>query len=104
MDKNEILEKSRREYQREMSDEREKQVQLNALQHGSKVSFVVLLLLHIFHGVRGIPSYDLEILFWSAQAAGLLYLILKKEKGNLVPLLASLAFLAYNLVKFFTQG
>jgi len=87
-----------------MRDEPEKQIYLNTFRHGCNVSFAFLLFLHIFHDIRGIPSYDLRILFWSAQAAGFLYLIVKKENGNWISLLMSLAILAYNLVKFFAQG
>ena len=92
MEKQEILEKSRRENRN--GDERERTVRVQ----GESFS----LLFVVWKRIHGLPDADVLAMFWTACAASRLYrLTQRRNTSDVVTLLISLAFLIWNLVQFF---
>ena len=88
MEKQEILEKSRRENQK--GDERERTIRMEG------ESFSLLFVL---------PHEDVLTMFWTACVANRVYrLARRRNTSDIVTLLISLAFLIWNLVKFFQMA
>ena len=103
MEKQEILEKSRRENRK--GDEREMDHP-----HGGGVLQPAL---RVFDGpdsltwkrVHGLPHEDVLTMFWTACVANRVYrLARRRNTSDIVTLLISLAFLIWNLVKFFQMA
>ena len=91
MEKQEILEKSRRENQK--GDERERTIRMEG------ESFSLLFVVH------GLPHEDVLTMFWTACVANRVYrLARRRNTSDIVTLLISLAFLIWNLVKFFQMA
>ena len=103
MNKEEILEKSRRE--NKDRDEMERAVYIEG--ESFSVLFVFLLGLVLIHlkRCRGLPAADVFSMFWMSCVANRLYRLTKRRSiSDVITLLISLAFLVWNLVQFFTQG
>ena len=103
MEKQEILEKSRRENQK--GDERERTIRMEG--------GVLQPALRVFDGpdsadleaVHGLPHEDVLTMFWTACVANRVYrLARRRNTSDIVTLLISLAFLIWNLVKFFQMA
>lgn len=98
--KEEILARSRRENRG--GDERERTVRIQ----GESFSLIFVLLMGLvlltWKRVHGLPAEDVLIMFWTASAASRIYrLVQRRNTSDMVTLVICLAFLGYNLVKFF---
>lgn len=103
MEKQEILEKSRRENQK--GDERERTIRMGGgvLQPALRVLMGLILL--TWKRVHGLPHEDVLTMFWTACVANRVYrLARRRNTSDIVTLLISLAFLIWNLVKFFQMA
>ena len=99
-DREEILARSRRENR--MGDEREKAVRIEGESFSLIFIFLMGLILLVWKRTHGLPDEDVLIMFWTATAASRVYrLFRRRDTSDVVTLLICLAFLGYNLVKFF---
>ena len=100
MEKQEILEKSRRENRN--GDERERTVRVQGESFSLVFVLLVGLVLLVWKRTHGLPDADVLAMFWTACAASRLYrLTQRRNTSDVVALLISLAFLIWNLVQFF---
>ena len=100
MERQEILEKSRRENRR--GDERERSVRIEGESFSLLFVFLMGLVLLLWKRAHGLPDEDVLCMFWTACVANRVYrLTRRRDASDVVTLLISLAFLAWNLVKFF---
>ena len=100
MDKDEVLSRSQKENQ--LGDEREKTIRIQ----GESFSLIFVFLLGIvllgWKRAHGLPDEDVLAMFWVSCVANRLYRLTRRRNvSDIVTLLISLAFLGYNLVKFF---
>ena len=100
MEKQEILEKSRRENRN--GDERERTVRIQGESFSLLFVLLVGLVLLVWKRTHGLPDADVLAMFWTACVANRLYrLTQRRNTSDVVTLLISLAFLIWNLVQFF---
>ena len=100
MEKQEILEKSRRENRN--GDERERTVRVQGESFSLLFVLLVGLVLLVWKRTHGLPDADVLAMFWTACVANRLYrLTQRRNTSDVVTLLISLAFLIWNLVQFF---
>lgn len=103
MNKDDILEKSRRENAGQ--DEMEKTIRIEGESFSLTLTLMMGLILVIFNHLRGLSSNAVFIMLWTSCVSRQLYRLTKRrEKWDLVLLIASLAFLLFYVVKYFTQG
>lgn len=103
MNREEILEKSRQENQGR--DERERSVQIQGDSFSLLFVFGLGLILAAWKQVHGLPAADVLSMCWMSCAASRIYrLAQRRSASDMAALLVLLAFLAYNLIQFFTQG
>ena len=103
MEKQEILEKSRRENQK--GDERERTIRMEGESFSLILVFLVGVVIVIFSRLHGLPANSVLAMFWASCVGNRLYRLTKRRNtSDVVTLLISLAFLAWNLVRYFTQG
>ena len=100
MERQEILEKSRRENRN--GDERERTIRIEGESFSLLMALLMGLVLLAWKRAHGLPDEDVLCMFWTACVANRLYrLTRRRNASDIVTLLISLAFLGYNLVKFF---
>ena len=100
MERQEILEKSRRENRN--GDERERTIRIEGESFSLLFALLMGLILLVWKRVHGLPDEDVLCMFWTASVANRVYrLTRRRDTSDVVTLLLSLAFLAWNLVKFF---
>ena len=100
MERQEILEKSRRENRN--GDERERTIRIEGESFSLLMALLMGLVLLAWKRAHGLPDEDVLCMFWTACVANRLYrLTRRRDTSDVVTLLLSLAFLAWNLVKFF---
>ena len=100
MERQEILEKSRRENRN--GDERERTIRMEGESFSLLFALLMGLILLVWKRAHGLPDEDVLCMFWTACVANRLYrLTRRRDTSDVVTLLLSLAFLAWNLVKFF---
>lgn len=100
MERQEILEKSRRENRN--GDERERTIRIEGESFSLLFVFLVGMVLLFWKRAHGLPDEDVLCMFWTACVANRVYrLTRRRDTSDVVTLLLSLAFLAWNLVKFF---
>ena len=100
MEKQEILEKSRRENRN--GDERERTVRVEGESFSLLFVLLVGVVLLVWKRTHGLPDADVLAMFWTACVANRLYrLTQRRNTSDVVTLLISLAFLIWNLVQFF---
>ena len=93
----EILERSKRENRN--GDERERTVRVQG--ESFSLIFVFLMGLIAWKRFHSLPDEDVLVMFWTSCAASRIYrLTQRRNASDIVTLGISLAFLAYNLVKF----
>ena len=98
--KEEILARSRRENRG--GDERERTVRIQGESFSLIFVFLMGLVLLAWKRAHGLPAEDVLIMFWTATAVGRIYrLAQRRNTSDAVTLAICLAFLGYNLVKFF---
>ena len=100
MERQEILEKSRRENRN--GDERERTIRIEGESFSLLFALLMGLILLVWKRAHGLPDEDVLCMFWTACVANRIYrLTRRRDTSDVVTLLLSLAFLAWNLVKFF---
>ena len=100
MERQEILEKSRRENRN--GDERERTIRIEGESFSLLFALLMGLILLFWKRAHGLPDEDVLCMFWTACVANRLYrLTRRRDTSDVVTLLLSLAFLVWNLVKFF---
>ena len=99
MERQEILEKSRRENRN--GDERERTIRIEGESFSLLFALLMGLILLVWKRVHGLPDEDVLCMFWTACVANRVYrLTRRRNTSDIVTLLISLAFLIWNLVKF----
>ena len=100
LSREEILEKSRRENRN--GDERERTIRIEGESFSLLMALLMGLVLLAWKRAHGLPDEDVLCMFWTACVANRLYrLTRRRDTSDVVTLLLSLAFLVWNLVKFF---
>ena len=100
MERQEILEKSRRENRN--GDERERTIRIEGESFSLLFALLMGLILLVWKRVHSLPDEDVLCMFWTACVANRVYrLTRRRDTSDVVTLLLSLAFLVWNLVKFF---
>ena len=103
MNKEEILAKSRKE--NVLQDEMERTVRIEGESFSLILVFLVGVVIVIFNRLHGLPPNSVLAMFWAFCVGNRLYRLTKRRNtSDVVTLLISLAFLAWNLVRYFTQG
>ena len=111
MDKDKILEKSRKE--NESRDEMEKQITIEASAEifVADISFSLFftlmagVILYSYNRLHDLPSDTIFIMFWTSCVSNRLYRLTKrKSTSDLVTMIISLVILVFYVVKYFTQG
>ena len=103
MNKEEILAKSRKE--NVLQDEMERTVRIEGESFSLILVFLVGVVIVIFNRLHGLPANSVLVRFWASCVGNRLYRLTKRRNtSDVVTLLISLAFLAWNLVRYFTQG
>ena len=103
MDKDEVLSRSQKENQ--LGDEREKTIRIQGESFSLILVFLVGVVIVIFNRLHGLPANSVLAMFWASCVGNRLYRLTKRRNtSDVVTLLISLAFLAWNLVRYFTQG
>ena len=100
LSREEILSRSRRENRK--GDERERTIRMEGESFSLLFVFLMGLVLLFWKRTHGLPDADVLAMFWTACVANRLYrLTQRRNTSDVVTLLISLAFLVWNLVKFF---
>ncbi len=100
LSKEEILARSQRENR--SGDELEKRVRVEGESFSLIFVFLMGIVLLAWKRTHGLPDEDVLAMFWTACVANRVYrLTRRKNASDVVTLLICLAFLGYNLVKFF---
>ena len=103
MDKNEILEESRKENRDQ--DEREKTVRIQGESFSLILVFAVGLALTSYKLWRGLPVGDILAMFWACSLGCSLYKAVNLQQKSQAGIAAfCLVMLVFNLVRFLTQG
>ena len=103
MDKNEILEKSRKE--NEKQDEMERTITIEGESFSLCFIFLMGLIIVIFNHFRNLSSDPVLIMFWTSCVSNRLYKLTKrKSTSDLITMIISLVFLVFYVVKYFSQG
>lgn len=100
LSREEILSRSQRENR--MGDEMERTVRIQGESFSLIFVFLMGIVLLAWKRLHGLPGEDVMSMFWVSCVANRLYrLTRRKNASDVVTLLISLAFLGWNLVKFF---
>ena len=100
LSREEILARSQRENRN--GDEMERTVRIQGESFSLIFVFLTGIALLAWKRTHGLPDEDVLSMFWTACVANRLYrLTRRKSASDVATLLISLAFLVYNLVKFF---
>ena len=103
MNKEEILAKSRKE--NVLQDEMERTVRIEGESFSLIFALLMGLILLFWKRAHGLPYEDVMCMFWTACVANRVYrLTRRRDTSDIVTLLISLAFLIWNLVKFFQMA
>ena len=100
LSREEILSRSRQENRK--GDERERTIRVEGESFSLLFALLMGLILLFWKRAHGLPDEDVMCMFWTACVANRVYrLAQRKSISDLVTLLICLAFLIWNLVKFF---
>ena len=103
MDKDKILEKSRKE--NETQDEMEKTIRVEGESFSLALTLLVGLLLFSYNRLHDLPSDTIFIMFWTSCVSSRLYRLTKrKSASDLITMIISLVILVFYVVKYFSQG
>ena len=103
MDKDKILEKSRKE--NETQDEMEKTIRVEGESFSLALTLLVGLLLFSYNRLHDLPSDTIFIMFWTSCVSNRLYRLTKrKSASDLISMIISLVILVFYVVKYFSQG
>ena len=100
LSREEILSRSQRENRN--GDEMEKRIRIEGESFSLIFVFLMGVVLLVWERLHGLPDEDVLTMFWTACVANRIYrLTRRRDTSDVVTLLICLAFLGYNLVKFF---
>ena len=100
LSREEILSRSRRENRK--GDERERTIRMEGESFSLLFVFLMGLVLLFWKRAHGLPDEDVQSMFWMSFVANRVYRLTQRRNSfEVVTLLISLAFLIWNLVKFF---
>lgn len=103
MDKDEILEKSRKE--NKSQDEMEKQITIEGESFSLFFTLMAGVILYSYNRLHDLPSDTIFIMFWTSCVSNRLYRLTKrKSTSDLITLIISLVILVFYVVKYFSQG
>ena len=103
MDKDKILEKSRKE--NENRDEMERTITIEGESFSLGLTLMVGILLYSYNRLHDLPSDTIFIMFWTSCVSNRLYRLTKrKSASDLITMIISLVILVFYVVKYFTQG
>ena len=103
MDKDKILEKSRKE--NESRDEMEKQITIEGESFSLFFTLMAGVILYSYNRLHDLPSDTIFIMFWTSCVSNRLYRLTKrKSTSDLVTMIISLVILVFYVVKYFSQG
>ena len=103
MDKDKILEKSRKE--NETQDEMEKTIRVEGESLSLALTLLVGHLLFSYNRLHDLPSDTIFIMFWTSCVSNRLYRLTKrKSASDLITMIISLVILVFYVVKYFSQG
>lgn len=103
MDKDKILEKSRKE--NESKDEMEKQITIEGESFSLAITLAVGILLYSYNRLHDLPSDTIFIMFWTSFVSSRLYRLTKRKSTyDFITMIISLVILVFYVVKYFTQG
>lgn len=103
MDKDEILEKSRRENAGQ--DEMEKTIRIEGESFSLVLTLMMGFALVIFNHLHNLSSDPVLIMFWTSCVGRQLYkLTRRKERWDMISMIISLVFLVFYVVKYVSQG
>lgn len=103
MDKDKILEKSRKENQNQ--DEMERTVRIEGESFSLCFVFLMGIAIVIFNHFHNLSSDPVMIMFWTSCVSNRLYrLTRRRDTSDLVTMIISLVILVFYVVKYFSQG
>ena len=103
MDKDKILEKSRKE--NENRDEMERTITIEGESFSLAFTLMAGLAIVAYNHFHNLSSDSVMIMFWTSCVSSRLYRLTKrKDTSDLVTMIISLLFLVFYVVKYFTQG
>ena len=103
MDKDKILEKSRKE--NETQDEMEKTIRVEGESFSLALTLLVGLLLFSYNRLHDLPSDTIFIMFWTSCVSNRLYRLTKRRNtSDLITMIISLVILVFYVVKYLSQG
>ena len=103
MDKDKILEKSRKE--NETQDEMEKTIRVEGESFSLAFTLMAGLAVVVFNHFHNLSSDSVMIMFWTSCASSRLYRLAKRrDMSDLITMIISLVILVFYVVKYFSQG
>ena len=103
MEKDKVLEKSRRENKDQ--DEMERTIRIEGESFSLAFTLMAGLAIVAYNHFHNLSSDSVMIMFWTSCVSSRLYRLTKrKDTSDLVTMIISLLFLVFYVVKYFTQG
>ena len=103
MDKDKVLEKSRRENKNQ--DEMERTIRIEGESFSLFFTLMAGIILYSYNRLHNLPSYTIFIMFWTSCVSSRLYRLTKrKDRSDLITMIISLVILVFYVVKYFSQG
>ena len=103
MDKDKILEKSRKE--NENQDEMERTITIEGESFSLAFTLMAGLAIVVFNHFHNLSSDSVMIMFWTSCVSSRLYRLTKRRStSDLITMIISLVILVFYVVKYFSQG
>ena len=103
MDREKILEKSRKE--NENQDEMERTITIEGESFSLAFTLMVGMVIVVFNHFHNLSSDPVMIMFWTSCVSSRLYRLTKRRNiSDLITMLISLVILVFYVVKYFSQG
>ena len=103
MDKDKILEKSRKE--NENRDEMERTITIEGESFSLAFTLMAGLAIVVFNHFHNLSSDSVMIMFWTSCVSSRLYRLTKRRStSDLITMIISLVILVFYVVKYFSQG
>ena len=103
MDKDKVLEKSRRENKNQ--DEMERTIRIEGESFSLALTLLVGLVLVAYNLLHDLPTESVMIMFWTSCVSSRLYRLTKRRStSDLITMIISLVILVFYVVKYFSQG
>ena len=103
MDKDKILEKSRKE--NENRDEMERTITIEGESFSLLFTLMAGIILFSYNRLHDLPSDTIFIMFWTSCVSNRLYRLTKRRStSDLITMIISLVILVFYVVKYFSQG